>query len=115
MGKSWFDRRQATPQQRRLVAQERMVLLATEEILRLMDREGLSKAALARRLGTSKTYVTQALAGGRNMTLRTFAAFAWACGYAVRGVELTRVGPADQTSTVKVRSGQNGRVRRAAA
>jgi transcriptional regulator with XRE-family HTH domain len=115
MGKSWFERKHANPRQRRLVAEERMVLLATEEILRLMEREGITKAALARRLGKSKAYVTQALSGGRNMTLRTLAEFAWACGYAVRGLDLARAGQAERATAAGARSRRNGRAGRAAA
>lgn len=88
MAKTWFESKYATPRQRLLFDQERAVDRATEDILELMEREGLNKAALARRLGKSKAYVTQALSGGRNMTLRTLAAFAWACGHSVRGIEL---------------------------
>lgn len=46
----------------------------------LMTEQGVSKAALARRLGKSRAYVTQTLAGDRNMTLRTLASFADALG-----------------------------------
>ena len=92
MAKTWFGRKQATPHQQLLFEQERAVLLATEEILRLMEREYINKTALAESLGKSKAYITQALSGGRNMTLRTLAEFAWACGYAVRGFYLVPIG-----------------------
>ncbi len=91
MAKSWFESKHATPRQQQLFEEERLVLLATEEILKLMEREGISKADLARALGKSKAYVTQALAGGRNMTLRTLAGFAWACHHSVRGLDLGRI------------------------
>ena len=79
-------------------------MLATEEILQLMDREGISKADLARELGKSKAYVTQALSGGRNMTLRTLAAFAWACHYSLRGLELARIEMPEVTMAVGPRA-----------
>lgn len=91
MAKSWFDEKNVTHRERQLFEEEHAVLLATEEILRLMDKEGITKAQLAKELGKSKAYVTQALAGGRNMTLRTLAAFAWACGYSMRGLNLQRL------------------------
>jgi len=91
MAKSWFEAKHATRRQKLLFEQERLVLLATEDILQLMEREGFSKTDLAKALGKSKAYVTQALAGGRNMTLRTLAAFAWACNHSVRGLELGRI------------------------
>jgi predicted DNA-binding protein (UPF0251 family) len=116
MAKSWFDRKHATPRQQLLFEQERAVLLATEETLRLMGREGITKAALARRLGKSKAYVTQALSGGRNMTLRTLAEFAWACGASVGGFEFVRGGRVERSARAAPRTPRrNGRAPRAAA
>jgi transcriptional regulator with XRE-family HTH domain len=91
MAKTWFEEKHITPRERQMFEEERAVLLATEEILHLMQKEGITKADLAKALGKSKAYVTQALAGGRNMTLRTLAAFAWACGYSIRGLDLVRI------------------------
>jgi len=54
----------------------RIVQGASEVIRALMDRQGVSKAELARRVGKSRAYVTQSLAGDRNMTLGTLAQFA---------------------------------------
>lgn len=97
MPKSWFERKSESRHQRQLFEEERAVLRATEEILRLMEKESISKAELARMLGKTKAYVTQALSGGRNMTLRTLAAFAWACGYSIRGLDLQRIEVPDVT------------------
>lgn len=91
MAKTWFEKKHTTPREQQTFEEERAVLLATEEILRLMEKEGITKVNLAKALGKSKAYVTQALSGGRNMTLRTLAAFAWACGYSIRGLDLVRV------------------------
>lgn len=41
----------------------------TEEIFRLMEEQKLSRAELARRLGTSPAYVTKILRGNANFTL----------------------------------------------
>ena len=38
----------------------------------------LKEAPLAEELGVSKAYITQTLDGGRNLTLRSLADFAWA-------------------------------------
>ena len=54
----------------------RIVQGASAVIRALMDREGVSKAELARRVGKSRAYVTQSLGGDRNMTLGTLASFA---------------------------------------
>ncbi len=71
----------------------RIVQGASEVIRALMDREGVSKAELARRVGKSRAYVTQSLGGDRNMTLGTLARFADALNADVR-VDLE---PRDET------------------
>jgi transcriptional regulator with XRE-family HTH domain len=62
------------------------VLIATARgwIALLLERRGVSRAALARRIGKSKAYVTQLLRAPRNITLRTLATLAWALGCRVR-------------------------------
>jgi len=57
----------------RLVEQESLILEATELLSKLMKDQGISKADLARELGKTRSYVSQLLNGGRNMTLRTLA------------------------------------------
>jgi len=65
----------------RLVAQESLILEATEEICRILETENISRSELARRLGKSKAFVTQVLSGERNMTLNTAADLAFALGH----------------------------------
>lgn len=55
----------------RLHQQERAILEVTETVCRLMAEQGVSRSELARRLGKSKSYVTQLLDGEANMTVRT--------------------------------------------
>jgi transcriptional regulator with XRE-family HTH domain len=62
----------------RLLAQEALILDATELISELMEARGLSRAELAKRIGKARGFVTQVLSGSRNMTLRTFADLAYA-------------------------------------
>lgn len=69
----WIDRQTATPEARREYEQERLVLWTTERIAELMEQSGVSRAELARMLGTSRPNVTALLSGARNMTLRTLA------------------------------------------
>ena len=57
----------------RLLAEERLILEATEAVIALLDEQGISRQELARRLGKSKGFVSQLLSGERNMTLRTLA------------------------------------------
>lgn len=60
----------------------------TQTILTIMKKKGVAKAELARRLGTTNAYVTQLLAGDRNLTLRTIAGIAASLG-AIPKVVLT--------------------------
>jgi len=76
---AWLHRQTATPEDHRLYEQERLVLWVSEALARAMAENGLSKADLAQRLGTSRAHITQVLSGSRNMTLRTVADLAWAC------------------------------------
>jgi transcriptional regulator with XRE-family HTH domain len=58
----------------------RIVEGASAVIRALMGEQGVSKAELARRVGKSRAYVTQTLAGDRNMTLNTLDQLANALG-----------------------------------
>ena len=66
----------AMGERKKLPARMRIVRGASAVIRALMDRQGVSKAELARRVGKSRAYVTQSLGGDRNMTLSTLASFA---------------------------------------
>lgn len=57
----------------RLVAQETLLFDAAERVAELISDADISRTELAKRLGKSKGFVTQVLAGDRNMTLRTLA------------------------------------------
>ena len=43
----------------------------TEDIARLMKEQGVNRAELARRMGTSRAYITKMLGGNANFTLLT--------------------------------------------
>lgn len=58
---------------RRLLRQEELILEITEVLSEALAKEGITKAELASRLGKTKGFVSQILAGGRNLTLRTIA------------------------------------------
>lgn len=47
------------------------ILELTEEVVRRMEEQGVSRSELARRLGTSPAYVTKLLRGNANLTLAT--------------------------------------------
>ena|ERR1700749_1285662 len=71
----------------RLVAEETLIVEATEELCRVMEGEDdsgeITRKQLAERLGQTKSHVTQLLSGERNMTLRTLAQMADALGHRV--------------------------------
>ncbi len=56
----------------------------TEALWARMEEEKVSRAELARRLGTSKAYVTKVLGGNANFTLYSLAKLALALGGKVR-------------------------------
>jgi plasmid maintenance system antidote protein VapI len=55
----------------------------TQEVSSLMEKQGVSRAELARRLETSRAYVTKLLDGNANFTLYTMTKVAMALGTAV--------------------------------
>jgi len=56
----------------------------TEELCRVMEKQGISRAELARRVGTSPAYITKILRGSTNFTLSTMTKLARAVGMEVR-------------------------------
>ncbi|HVF60486.1 MAG TPA: helix-turn-helix transcriptional regulator [Thermoanaerobaculia bacterium] len=56
------------------------ILAFTEDLTRAMEREGVSRAELARRLGATPAYVTKILRGNVNFTLATMVRLARALG-----------------------------------
>jgi transcriptional regulator with XRE-family HTH domain len=80
---------QQDPATARLIAEEALVIDVLEGICAFMERENISRAELARRLGTSKANVTQMLRG-RNLGVKTVAAAVHALG----GVPIFQVGKA---------------------
>jgi transcriptional regulator with XRE-family HTH domain len=111
---SWVDQQRADPEIARLHEQERLLIWVTEEICEYMDSAGLSRADLARRLGTSRANVSQLLSGERNLTLRSVADIAWACDarvkiqlHALRGPSLRRF-TARSTALRETTAGRSG-------
>lgn len=56
---------------RRLLRQEELILDVTERLHAVLAERQVSRAELAQRLGRSKAFISQLLAGDRNLTLRT--------------------------------------------
>lgn len=68
----------------KLFAQEGLLVEATDEVCRVMNKQRVNKTDLAHLMGCSKAHVTMVLNGNRNMTLRTLSDLAGALGYEVR-------------------------------
>lgn len=83
MNEDRAESRTGVPEARPRTEQERLVLEAIEKVGEAMEEANVSKAELARRLGTSRANVTALLSGRRNMTLRTLADLASALGQRV--------------------------------
>jgi transcriptional regulator with XRE-family HTH domain len=71
----------ADDERRRLYERESLAFDAAEMISHLMEECNVSKAELARRIGKSRSEVTQLLNGTRNMTVYSLADLAFALGY----------------------------------
>ena len=54
-----------------------------EDLARLMEEKGVNRAELARRMGTSRAYITKMLSGNANFTLLTMVKLAMALDGAV--------------------------------
>lgn len=75
---------QSSDANRRMLRQEELILEVTEALSKALQNAGISQSELAARLGKTKGFISQILAGGRNLTLRTIADFADALGQHVR-------------------------------
>ena len=75
---------QSSTESRRLLNQEKLILEVTEALSEAIEKRGLTRSEVAKRLGKTKGFVSQLLAGGRNLTLRTVADIADAIGISLR-------------------------------
>ncbi len=89
-GRTTYERFESSSiKNRRLLRQEELILQAATMLSELLERDGITKVELAGKLGVTKGFVTQILAGDKNLTLRTIADVADALG---RTVELRLIG-----------------------
>ena len=68
----------------------------TGVVLDAIEDSGLTRAELARVLGTTKSYVSQVLNGSTNMTLKTLGGLLWATGKQVQNVTVAVTGSNEQ-------------------
>lgn len=71
MSETLIERLTKTTEGMRLYQQERAIQELTDLACEIMQEQGVSRSALAQRLGTTKGYITQLLDGRANMTVRT--------------------------------------------
>jgi transcriptional regulator with XRE-family HTH domain len=97
---------------KRLVAQETLILETTEALWSALEAAGITKSELAERMGTTKGYVSQVLSGARNMTLRTLSDICFALRASPR-LAIERQDPqwtTEEGATVRVNSRPNLRL-----
>lgn len=99
---------QSSSRNRRLLREEELIVAMTEALSEAMEEDGVKKTQLAERLGKTKGFVSQLLAGGRNLTLRTVAQLADALGYRVQITLLRDAGPKQIVVDPLQRKEQNG-------
>jgi transcriptional regulator with XRE-family HTH domain len=75
-----YERIEADPAQRVELRKEELILAVTCALSEELERQGLTKMELADRMGTTRSHITQLLAGGRNLTLGSIAHMADALG-----------------------------------
>jgi len=80
----------SSDENRRGLRQEELILEITIALSEALAEKGITRAELAKRLGKTKGFVSQILAGGRNLTLRTIADVADALGCHI-GITCERV------------------------
>jgi len=76
----WIARQEDCEDSRREYERERLIVWTLDSLADLLQEEKITKADVARRLGTSRAHVTQIFTGSRNATLATVSDLAWACG-----------------------------------
>lgn len=69
--RSWLDERLDDPKFRELFEQEELSLRFIDQIEAALDDQNLKRSELAAKLGKSRSWVTQALRRGRNLTIKT--------------------------------------------
>jgi len=73
MAKTFIQKLMSDEEGRKLYFREDLIFEITEEICKVMEEKGISKAELSRLAGVSKSNITQLLSGDHNMRLTTVA------------------------------------------
>jgi len=78
---SWFERQLADPKVRLEFDKERASDEFVDQLENVLQTTKMSRAALAGKIGRTRAYVTQSLRRRTNLTIKTMAELAGACGY----------------------------------
>jgi antitoxin component HigA of HigAB toxin-antitoxin module len=81
---TWLEQQMSDPEFRLALAQEEPLMEFLDALHEAMQAQELSRSALARRYGTTCSYVSQVFRGHRALTLSTASKLAHACGYRLR-------------------------------
>jgi hypothetical protein len=92
----WIARQLPAGTSLRGYAEDRAVSILTGAMLDAVEDAGITRAEIARVLGTTKSYVSQVLNGNTNMTLKTLGALLWAAGRQVEDLRFDILGSAKQ-------------------
>lgn len=63
---------------------ERLLVEAQEAVAEAIAASRLSRSSIASKIDRDRSFITQALSSGRNLTLKTLASIAWATGHRAR-------------------------------
>lgn len=77
---SYVDKLLKDLDQRRLLAQDRFIVEIVARLCEYMERNNISRAELARKVGKDRSFVSQVLSGERNFQVRTLADMIYALG-----------------------------------
>lgn len=90
-GVSWLDRELPDPADQREYARERAMVAVSESLHELLERNGITRTALAAKLNVSKSRVSHLL-DESNLTLRTISDVLWACKLELKDMEVGPLG-----------------------
>jgi transcriptional regulator with XRE-family HTH domain len=83
MLKTVFEEFVSDPKRHMAYEREALALQASELILELMEKEGVTKSQMAELVGKSRALITQLMSGSRNMTVHTLSDLAFALGHKI--------------------------------
>lgn len=80
INEAWAALHEESDDSRRFYERERLAVWTMDMLAELMEQKGISRADVARKIGCSRSNVTQFFSGSKNPSLATVADLAWALG-----------------------------------